>query len=283
MDFCPYYSKVAWTRDHRNGKRTSDRDDSDTGSGSNRAGDKSVLFTRLRCGQWSCPYCVKKEQAIWRGFLHDRLPEVSNDWHMLTLTAHSKKRSTEESYRNLQQGIDVFMKRAKRVHGELEYVRTFEIHPASEALHAHFIIAGFSPFVVPGCWRNLQPGYLAVLVRQWRVGVWSLQTWLKRTAHECGMGYMADAKILDPHTGTNYVTKYLTKDQQNIGIKGLRHVQTTRGIGSPQVKAEYKWTTGDFVTARDFKAGENVVDLQTGEIVQADYWDTFDYYPPEMT
>lgn len=201
---------------------------------------------------------------------------------MLTLTAHSKKRTTEESYKNLQHGIDVFIKRTRRVHGEIEYVRTYEVHPTSAALHAHFIISGLSPFVVPGCWKNLQPGFLAVLERKWRVGVWSLQTWLKRVAHDCGMGYMADAKILDPHLGTNYVTKYLTKEQQDIGIKGLRHVQTTRGIGSPVVQGEYSWQISDHVTARDFDPGESVVDLQTGEVIEAEYWENFDCYPPEM-
>lgn len=261
MDFCKRFSRIAITRPTR-GK---------------------VLLTRLRCGEWSCDYCARQNQKIWRGFLHEKLPLVSAEWQMVTLTASSKTRTAIDSYKNLQSGIDTLIKRIRRVHGSIEYVRTYEKHPSSEALHAHFIMSGLSPFVVPGCWKNLQPGYLAVLVRSWRVGVWTLQTYLKKQAQECKMGYMAHVLPLPSDKAVNYVTKYLTKDLQGIDIKGLRHVQTTRGIGSPKSESEYQWTVSDYVTARDFEAGETVIDLQTGAALDAEYWTDFDRYPIENT
>jgi len=201
---------------------------------------------------------------------------------MLTLTSKGSIREQLASYRALQQGIDVFMKRIRRVHGEIDYVRTFEAHKKDKTLHAHFIITGLSPFVVPGCWRNLTPGFLAITQRKWRTGVWGLQTYLKNMAHECGMGYMAHVTVLPSYQAVNYVTKYLTKELQDIQIKGLRHVQTTRRVGSPDMASKYSWQISDYVTARDFTRGEVVNDLQTGTTIDHEYWADFDVYPPEM-
>lgn len=281
-NFCSHYSKVAITREHRDAKEAFSRDDVLPEKSSVHSIEKTVLFTRLACGQWSCSFCAKKLQKKWRAFLAERLPELSANWQMLTLTSKGSIREQVASYRVLQQGIDVFMKRIRRVHGEIDYVRTFEAHKKEKTLHAHFIITGLSPFVVPGCWRNLVPGYLAVTERKWRVGVWSLQTYLKNMAHECGMGYMAHIAVLPSYQAVNYVTKYLTKELQDIQIKGLRHVQTTRRVGAPLVVSDYSWQVSDFVTARDFHAGETIKDLQTGMAVQADYFERFDVYPPEM-
>lgn len=282
MDFCARYSKVAWARPRQN-DLDAVSDSGDIGRGRSRArANRVVLFTRLRCRQWDCDYCARQNQRIWRGFLHEKLPEIASDWWMVTLTASSLTRTTMESYKNLQAGIDVLMKRIRRHHGEIEYVRTFERHPSSEAIHAHFIICGLAPYVLTGAWPNHQPGYLAVIERPYRAGCWTVQTYLKKMAHEAGMGYMADGKPLSGPLAVNYVTKYLTKDLQGINIKGMRHVQTTRGIGSPAVESDYQWTVADYATAKDFQPGEAVQDLQTGQTVEADYWNEFNYYPPEM-
>lgn len=222
-----------------------------------------------------------KNQAIWRAFLYQKLPEVSNEWWFVTLTAHSRMRDQDKSYKNLQRGIDVLIKRIRRVFGKVEYVRVYEKHPTSDALHAHIVISNLSPFVVCGCHRNLQVGYLAILDRAGHGGVWSLRTWLKKSAQECQIGYMADVQRLDEKYSVHYATKYLTKASQDIQIKGLRHVQTSRGIGSPQGESDREWKVGSFVTARDFKAGETVLDLNTGEEIPPAFWDDYTVYPPE--
>lgn len=277
VDFCKRYSQVAWSREL-------------TGEAAARVsaagfpvGQRKgiVLFTRLRCKQWSCEYCAAKNQAIWRAFLYDKMPQVSSEWWLMTLTAHSRMRTQDASYKNLQRGIDVLIKRVRRVFGDVDYVRVFEKHPTSEALHAHLCISNLSPFVVPGCHRNLQAGYLAVINREGHTGTWALKTWLKKSAQECQIGYQADVSPLDNRYSVHYATKYLTKASQEISIKGVRHVQTTRRIGSPQSETDRKWSVGDYVTARDFYAGETVIDLNTGEALSPDYWSDFEVYPPE--
>jgi len=282
FDFCTHYRKVAWTRDNQNAEHTDSAGVPVRVGGVYPGNNRTVLFTRLACGQWSCPYCAKKLQKKWRAFLAEKLPEISTDWQLLTLTSKGSIREQVPSYRALQRGIDKFMKRIRRHHGEIDYVRTFEAHKKEGTLHAHFIICNLQPFIVTGAYRNHQSGYLAVTRKPFRQGVWSLQTYLKNMAFECGMGYMADSRPLASYQAVNYVTKYLTKELQDIQIKGLRHVQTTRKIGSPDMASQYIWQVADFVTARDFMPGERIFDLQEGSDVNSDYFEQFDAYPPEM-
>lgn len=260
MDFCSRYTRVAWAR-----------------TGFNH----DVLFTRLRCKQWDCDYCARKNQQIWRAFLLDRLKQVSDNWWFVTLTAHSRMRSEESSYKNLQHGIDVIMKRVRRVFGKVEYVRVFEKHPTSDALHTHLLVSNLTPFIVPGCNKNLQPTFCAVTVRQSRQGAWAIRTWLKKTAQECQIGYQAEVSQIPNAFAVQYVTKYLSKANQQITIKGIRHVQTSRGIGSPQAEGNLSWSVAAFATARDFNPGDTLFDLQRQLVVGSDYWGENDAYPPE--
>lgn len=262
MDFCPRFPLSAWTHIDR----------------------KNALFTRLRCGLWSCEWCAAKNQSIWRAFLLTKLPVVSEEWWLLTLTAHAHKRSAAMSLANIRDNLDRLLKRIRRVFGQVDYVRVYEKHPTSAARHAHLIICGLTDYVVPGCSSKLQPTALAVTERNGRGGVWAIKSWLKKVAQECGMGYMVDCQKIagNPAIAIGYVCKYLTKSQQDLNEKGLRHVQTSRRVGSPRVAALYSWKVGSFVTARDFNAGQVVTDLQTGTAIDDDYWNEQDYYPPEM-
>jgi len=262
MEFCPRFVNCAYTHVSRT----------------------EALFTRLRCKQWSCEYCAKKNQSIWAAFLLDRLPEVADTWWLVTLTAHSKLRTAELSLKNIRDNIDRLMKRVKRVFGKVEYVRVYEKHPTSEARHAHFIMSGLSPWVVNGCSAKLRPMALAVMERGGTRGTWSVKTWFKKNAQEVNLGYMVDVSGAISHTGkvVSYVVKYLTKSQQDLTEKGLRHVQTSRGVGSPKQESDYAWNVVSFVTARDFTAGQEVFDLQAGTPINSDYWNEQDVYPPEM-
>lgn len=247
-------------------------------------GVKKAIFTRLRCKQWSCEACAKTNAWIWRNWLLERLPEVSGEWWILTLTANENTRSRVTSMDNLRTRIDAFFKRVKRVFGDIEYVRVYEPHPTSEAVHVHFVVSGFSPYVAVGQSEKLQPMAIGVLTRKGRNGVWAVKTWIKITARDLGMGYIADIQLItgEPQKAVWYVTKYLTKEQGNLHVKGLRHVQVTSGIGSPpKVETELLWQTGFFIQARMFEAGASITDLNTGQVIDNDYWETCGFYPNE--
>lgn len=219
-------------------------------------------------------------QSQWRRFLREKLPEVYGKWHLLTLTARGYTRAEQSSYEQLKHGIDKVMKRVRRVYGEIEYVRVWEKHPKSEAVHAHFVIGGLSPYLEKRQLPNRRTVFRPTETRNNRKGFWSSQTWFKVAAFDCGMGYQVDLSGVSSQTATRYVTKYLTKDCQAINIKGIRHVQTTRGIGSPdRPDSEFSWTVGKYATQFDFNENSRLVDLNTGEIIPPDYWREFEHYP----
>lgn len=246
-------------------------------------GPKDALFTRLRCKQWSCPACAKTNQWIWRNWLIKRLPDVSGEWWLLTLTANRWKRTAWSSMDNIRSKLDAFFKRVKRVFGEIEYVRVFEKHPTSQAIHCHIIIAGITPYVAVGCSAKLQPMAIGILTRSGRNGIWAVKTWVKKTAEALDMGYIADIKRLEgaPEQAAFYVTKYLTKAQEELHVKGLRHVQVTRGIGSIPKRQDMVWETAAYIVARMFNPNTKIVDINTKAVIDNDYWEQHSFYPYE--
>lgn len=246
-------------------------------------GPKDAIFTRLRCKEWSCPYCARKNAAIWRAFLAEKLPSISEEWYLVTFTAHRNTRSKQASLQNIRGNIDKLFKRVKRVFGSVSYVRTFERHPTSRAIHAHFIVSGLSPYVAIGCSEKLRPMAIGVLSRDTRNGVWSVKTWFKIQTQDVGMGMICDVRLIKGEVGRAiwYVTKYLTKEQQDIDVRGLRHVQTTRDIGSPKPKQELEWHTASYIVSGMFAPNAQILDINTGEIIDNRHWEAHSFYPHE--
>lgn len=245
-------------------------------------GRKEALFTRLRCKQWSCEECANLNAWLWRQWLGKRLPELSSEWYLVTLTANREDRTTIKSLQNIRENIDVLFKRVKRVFGKVSYVRVYEKHPTSDALHVHMIVSGLSPYVAVGCSSKLRPMAIGVLSRTSRNGVWSVKTWFKKICGEIGMGYIADVQLIadNPVQAMWYVTKYLTKSQQDIPIKGLRHVQTTTDIGAPKFpESEYIWQVGSYIVPEMFEPNTKIHDINTGATIDNSYWEVHRVYP----
>lgn len=249
-------------------------------------GSKTALMTRLRCKRWSCEYCAEKNARTWQYWLIKRLPEVSPEWWFVTLTASSKTRTELASLTNLRDNIDRLVKRIRRVFGlPIEYVRVFEVHPTSEAVHVHFVMSGLTPYVVNGFSVKHQPVSIGVYTRKGRVGTWSVKTWFKKTCGELKMGYIADVQRIegDQQKVAFYVTKYLTKAQGKIDVPYLRHVQVTTAIGKPQFDQEYTWTPVSYITSRTFdEPNTRVTDLDTGFVVDNDFWEHTGFYPNDI-
>jgi hypothetical protein len=210
------------------------------------------------------------------------LPELSDFWYFITLTAHEHRRSAALSLANIRDNLDKLFKRLRRIFKHVEYVRVYEKHPTSAARHAHMLASGLSPFLLKETARTGNIQFVPLLSRQSHKGTWTIKTWFKKTARDLGMGYQVDCQpIAHAAESIGYVTKYLTKWFQDLHEKGLRHVQTSRGIGAPQPESVYSWKVVSFVTARDFQPGDVVVDLQTGEALDGAYFEENDYYPIE--
>lgn len=246
-------------------------------------GPKEAIFTRLRCKQWDCPECAKTNASIWRAFLKERLQNVSSDWWLLTLTASENTTTEQGSIYNLRSNIEKLIKRVKRVFGKIEYVRTFERHPSSLRIHAHFIISGLAGYVGFKQSNRGRKSAFGCSTRTGRKGFWSVRTWFKINARDVGIGYIIDIQriIGDTTKAVLYVCKYLTKAQQDFHIQGLRHVQTTRGIGSPPTMESQVWSTAAYITAKMFAPNAMVKDLNTGETIDNSYWEVHSFYPYE--
>lgn len=243
----------------------------------------TALFTRLRCGSWQCEYCAEKNRDIWRAHLADRLPEVSDNWWFITLTAHEHRRTESLSLANIRNNLDRLFKRLRRIFKHVDYVRVYEKHPSSEARHAHLVVCGLSPFVSRRVAHSGSETFSPVETRIHRAGTWTIKTWFKKTARAIGMGYQVSCEpIKNARSTVAYVTKYLTKSFQDLHEKGLRHVQTSRKIGAPKPEGNYAWKVCSYITVRNFQGGTQVIDLQTGTVVDEAYFEEYDYYPPEM-
>jgi len=98
------------------------------------------------------------------------------------------------------------------------------------------------------------------------------------------MGFIADIQKIvgDAQKAVWYVTKYLTKDQSAVHVKGLRHVQVTTGIGSPpKIDSEILWNTAAYVTADMVGEKTKMTDLQTGGVIDQNHWEVHSFYPHE--
>lgn len=254
---CPKFSRVAWQHDPH---------------------EPIVRLARLGCGQWSCDYCAAKMQAKWRAHLGRKMPKIADNWHLVTLTSPAHERTVEGGYRALRRGIDLLFKRARNIWTDINYVRVFEVHKKG-GLHAHLIVSNLTPYVVREKSKNGKFVFKALVSRKSYKGSWGLRTWVKKTAQQCGMGYIADVRKIPSGVAILYVTKYLTKSQQNINIKGLRHVQTTRDIGGIRTQSDGTWYSGYRITVRDITAKERLYDLQKRNFVDSTPRAIGDVYP----
>jgi hypothetical protein len=92
---------------------------------------------------------------------------------------------------------------------------------------------------------------------------------------------ICDVRLIEgePLKAVLYVCKYLTKSQQELNVKGLRHVQTTRDIGSPHTEGEKNWHTAAYIIPTFFPPNARITDLNTGEIIDNNYWEVHNFYP----
>jgi len=246
---------------------------------------------RLRCKQWDCVYCAKKNREMWFEHLIRRLPDVSHSWSFITLTAHSHAHASGKTLEACKRGIDLLLKRM-RLLGKISYVRVYE-HHKSGAIHAHLIVAGLPRRV---CYAVSEKGCKrGQFARKWFVGdaaqasSWALKSWLKKSAVEVGMGYMVDVSHIDKdiQKAIKYILKYMTKSlQSGIDEKGLRRIATSQDVGSPKPGSELSWSLIDHITPMDLaiqaRAGRQVYDLSTKRHVTLDDFEDVRVYPPEF-
>jgi len=234
-------------------------------------------MARLRCKSWQCPHCARLNRDMWRSHLKKRIGRMGGQWWFLTMTAHEHIRTPAGSLANIRTNLDRLFKRVRRVWGKIEYVRVYETHQKG-AFHVHVIIAGLSARVRRFHARNGQVHYKPDNPEGGK-GTWGVQTWFRRNCREIGMGYMVQCVALEGTAKTvNYICKYLTKDAQNFVMKGLRRVQTSQGIGSPNKRGDGTWTVQP-VVFRGNIGGDRLYDSDLKQFVPDEFWQQHITYP----
>lgn len=236
------------------------------------------VMARLRCKSWQCPYCAKENRKQWGKHLRKVLPKITSNWWFITLTAHEHTRTEELSLHNIRSNLDRLMKRVKRVWTNVEYVRVYEKHKTG-AFHAHMLVSGLSArvqkFTTPSGVSYYRP-----TLHGRAVGNLSVRTWYRRTARSMGMGYMVDIQALEGVSrAIGYVIKYLTKAAQDFYVKGLRRIQTSRGIGSPNSRGDGSWQVSARVFRSSMPEGSRLYDADRKLWIPDIYWETHLTYP----
>lgn len=259
LKICPRYARVAWQHDTDN---------------------LQIILTRIGCGMWDCDYCSKLLKRKWLAVLRKKMPEIGDNWWLLTFTAPEASYTHEDSLKRLRRGIDTFFKRARRIWKGIEYVRVYETHKKRTTVHAHLVVYGLTPLLTVATSRNGRKVFTPLLLRTRRKGQWSIRTFVKKAAFDCGMGYIADCRQVDTVRAIRYVTKYLVKDMQQLTVRNLRHVQTTRRIGGIQGEKQAGWIVGYRLNKVQIYGNERVWDAQRQAYVPDAYWRVGEIYPP---
>jgi len=238
-----------------------------------------IIMSRLRCKSWQCDYCAQKNREMWRSHLKKRIGRLAGEWWFITITAAEWYREQAKSLTNLRRGLDLLFKRIRRVFSKIEYVRVYEIHQKG-AFHAHMVISGLSNRVAYYRARSGQPAFSPATDRG--VHVWSLKTWLSKTARSLKMGYMVDVQqVSGVAKVVNYICKYITKETQAFEVKGLRRIQASQGIGAANARQPGQgWTVAQHVWASDARHAP-LYDTNLKLQINPSYWLNNIVYPPE--
>jgi len=236
---------------------------------------------RLRCKQWSCEYCAKANQSMWRNHLLKTMTPISDHWTMLTVTCMGDDHRNMVTLKRLMTNFDRLMKRLKRDYGKFEYVRVYEQHKSGE-FHMH-ILASIQIESEISEWCYDEQGRIKY------VGI-HYQTILAHVM-DCDLGEIFDCKPIVDESGNNassvyavrYISKYLTKAIGATMPKGTRRIQTSQKIGSPKITSALEWKMKSGVYIDDIESS-NWYDMnkQGAKITYDDFTEWF-IYPSELT
>lgn len=163
---------------------------------------KALVFMP-NCGLWRCPYCaeIKRQDwmlTAWSG--SQKLAAMGHKLQFVTLTTRGGTgRSRERAFYALRAGWPKLRKKAKYHVEGFAYIMIPEQHK-NGIVHAHLIALGDLP-----------------------------KRWWKDNAYKAGLGYMADAQVMDdPVEAAGYVSKYLGKQLQGFQWpQGFRRIRMT--------------------------------------------------------
>lgn len=258
---------------------------------------------RVRCKQWSCPYCSKENARQWKNHLLTRLgrPEFwARQWCLITITASGGANRAGALYtlKNLQRGWGRLYHRLKRWNGgAFDYVRVFERHTEGKygGYHMHILADTGDAWVF---WRTeiekvyereLRALGLDLKPRKRLKKEKSPERWIKDNCASCGMGHQADFTYVGKTAANTarYTTKYLFKqDEIKEFPPRMRRIQASRGMtlkkqGGSKIRA---WRAKSAIYKDDLLRWTKIYDMTAKHIIsiEDDFSSGQSYYPPEL-
>jgi len=176
----------------------------------NNSTKQATLF-RPPCKRWSCPYCGPINAAEWGYIAWSGTKQMQGEgvtMVFMTLTCHEKL-TPMQTFEIWPSAWKKLRQRIVRKYGKPEYFMVSERHKSGK-LHMHAIMS-----------RNIN------------------KTWLKKNSRECGLGYMADVRVVEEAIGAAFYTaKYLTKFDV-VWPNGWRRVRLSKNWPRPgEIKVE---------------------------------------------
>lgn len=253
---------------------------------------KDNLVFKSRCKQWSCPYCAKVNQRIWRARIMGEVESTPDckEWFFWTLTLSPKEhKGTMVSSALVWRDVwDKLMKRVKRDLGKMRYVRVFEPHK-SGILHVHMLADKSYDDVVVVEEDDGRDNHVS-------------EKMLKHLL-ELGLGVRHDIRPIvtynfdDNGLARNvsaYVTKYLTKDIQSLarsvlkdnGLNRIRVIQTSlKWFNVTKNDAKLNWENRA-LTLTEVLYGDSdgkSLDISKDRVITTDDFYDYDHYPNKMS
>lgn len=216
-----------------------------------------ALAVRADCDSWSCPECKEKLRFMWvRRAQHGTkvLQEQGETLYFATITSHERNTTFDACAKVWPDAWKKLHKRINKLPGSHEYLLVPEKHKDGR-MHVH--------------------------------AIWTFTCntrWLKDTARECGLGYMAligrrghkDEAIESIAETGEYVSKYLGKDLGEKLPKHFRRVRTSQKwpeLDQPKselsgLEWEYVWNNRqlEVIYMRCWAEHLDLIDAKTGEM-----------------
>jgi len=161
--------------------------------------DGHVIFHRLNCKTWGCPFCGPRKAKRYK-YLIAQAAEREQLTRFLTLTLDPTL-IEGDSVRYLRRVFDKFRLYLRRKYqASVRYIAVLEFHKSGIA-HLHVLVDRFIPW-----------------------------DWIKESWSALGGGRVVYIKYVDVHRIARYLSKYLTKELLQSAPKRSRRVTTSRSI-----------------------------------------------------
>lgn len=241
-----------------------------------------LTIARVRCKQWKCEFCAKRNMNAWRRHLIDKFQGDlrGKSWCFLTLTVPPELHGhPEKSVQVLQEAWKrLYDLLRRKVNEKLSYVYMYEAHK-SGTYHLHALVS------CGECYDKTPLCYV------WKTPLehHPLHRWLQDTMPTLGLGWRVDVRriysvygLSDGVSAVLYSIKYFAKAKDWTRFKKhARRIGVTRDIGGlpKPPKSGFTWVPMPWLRKEEYDLENEVYDLTIRREVEPEDFE-YGFYPP---